>query len=398
MARFTPSSNKHPCKMCDRTHDGDCRESPEGVVYCHTELNGVKPGRQHPERPYVYCGQTKRGHECGIWKPLELCTERPEKTPRDGNPYKEYTFYWWDGSEVPVKRFRLDRTGEKSVKKWRSPGLCGRPQSEVAPFRWQICRPELTAGEMLFVLKGELKTEQLAAKGFHAISILDPSERLISELRRLVAQKITVVLAPDCDLADLGGWYAELIGALPQAHTLMPPLRGMDWRFPPADGGLGVEDWIKASSPDQDEILRAVTTEPWDPAAGIVLTSSTPAPTMELDGDDLTPADQAVLEYVGEGWIETEKSGIKATQLNAGAALTEFRKSVPAAAVRLNIVTGLVEVNGAPFAEADLKTFYSEMQAQGWNINKEACMDALLRIAEKNRYIGICICQKLYQK
>lgn len=384
MGSFTPSSRRNPCKVCDRQHDGDCREDEDGVVFCHTQLNGVKAGHQHPDRPFVYCGQTKRGHDCGIWKPLHLCTDKPTKTARGGEPYKEYDFFWWDGSPVPVKRFRLDKPGKKAVKKWRSPGLGGRPQSDVAPFRWHLAVDQLTAGDLLFILKGELKTEQLVAKGFQAISILEVNERLITELRFLVSDDISVVLAPDCDLADLGDWYSDLIGALPDAKTLMPPMVGMDWRFPPSNGGLGVEDWINASSPDQNDILSAITVEPWDAANGEILPAT--ELTLVIDADDSVPADQALAAYWGEGWFPNEKGQSIPTKLNTGTALNHLRQQIPDGSLRLNDVTGLVEVNGIPMAEADLSTFYGEVQANGWGINKEACSDAIIRLALKHRF------------
>ena len=81
-ATFTPSSKQHPCKLCGRTKDGDCRESSEGFVLCHTVLNGVAKGQQHPDLPFVYCGQSDEGPGAGIWKPLELCETRTDKAPR----------------------------------------------------------------------------------------------------------------------------------------------------------------------------------------------------------------------------------------------------------------------------------------------------------------------------
>ena len=73
----------------------------------------------------------------------------------------------------------------------------------------------------------------------------------------------SVVLAPDCDLKDLDGWYRELSDQLPEARTLMPPLKGMNWRNPPKDGGLGVEDWLQISKPDTEAFHAAINLHPW---------------------------------------------------------------------------------------------------------------------------------------
>ena len=383
--RFTPSSARNPCPVCGRTHDGDCRVSSDGVVYCHTQLNGVEPGKQHPDLDFVYCGQTKRGHLCGIWKPLHLCTEKPQKTDRPQG-LKEYSFRFWDGTEVPVKRFRLDRPGEKSNKGWRKPGLNGRPQVDIAPYRWHVATQDIASGDLLLITKGELKAEQLAVKEFRSISILDPSERLITELRSLAADGIAIVLCPDNDLADLSEWYAELTAALPSARTLMAPMRGMDWRFPPADGGLGVEDWINSSNPNQDDIIRAITDAPWEPGAGVVFEATPAAALATVEEEDLVPADQALLAYWGDGWRDGKNGQQVPTKQNAGQALTHLREAVPASAMRLNVVSGLVEVNGCPFEEADLETFYAEVQAQGWDVTEKAVKDPVVRLGLQHRF------------
>ena len=289
MARFISSSKKNPCKICGRTHDGDCRETPEGIIYCHTELNGVKPGNPHPEHEYVYCDCTKRGHECGIWKPLSLCTVPTKK--RAPAPTDYYDYFFWDQSPTPVQRYRKQTATGKEIK-WCSGGLNGRLQIDVAPFCWHKVTDQLSAGDPLFVLKGELKTQQFAAKGLHAISILEVSERLISELRSLAADGIAIILCPDNDLPDLGGWYAELIAALPSASTLIPPMQGMDWRYPPHKGGLAVEDWIKAGSPSQEEILRAISTDPWQPGEDLG-----PVQADDEFPSDQQPADLDLLTY-----------------------------------------------------------------------------------------------------
>ena len=381
MRRFTPSSQRNPCPVCDRTKDADCRITSEGVVYCHSQLNGVKPGEQHPEREFVYCGPTKNGHLCGIWKPLHLCV-KPDKQ-RELAQTAYYDYFFWDGTPTPVQRYRKQTAKGKDIR-WCAPGLGGRPQADVAPYRWHKVRPELTAGETLFVLKGELKTEQLAGKGLHAISVLGYSERLAIELRNLAVDGIAIVLCPDNDLADLNSWYAELIAAIPSAQTLLPPMKGMDWRYPPATRGLGIEDWIKASSPSQEVIFSTITPEPWQ--LGESLEPDPAATLVTLDAEDLLPADQSLLSYWGDGWFVDDKGKTKATSLNAGSALTLLRAALPEAAIRLNVLSGLAEVNGSPFSEADLATFYAEVQAQGWNVNKEAVTDVVVRLAQQNRY------------
>ena len=256
------SGRNNPCPICDRTKDGDCRITDTGLVLCHTELNGVKKGDRHPERPFVYCGHSDEAQGFGTWKPEHLCEQRPEKSRRE--PKTQYFDYcFWDGSPTPSQRYRKDfADGRSKEVKWCRGGLQGRPQTDVAPYCWHEMSARAADGELLFVAKGELKVQQLQDQGYPAISILGISEALVVSLRAFGS---LVVLTPDCDLHDLDGWYRELSDQLPDARTLMPPLKGMNWRKPPQNGGLGVEDWLQRSNPDAGAILKAIVAESWNP-------------------------------------------------------------------------------------------------------------------------------------
>ena len=267
MAAFTPSSRANPCPVCGRTKDGDCRTLDSGLVLCHTTLNGVGIDEKHPDRPFVYRGHSDEAQGFGKWKPVELCEDRADKAPRKPDThYFDYQF--WDGTPTPAQRYRKDAPGKPKDVKWCKGGLGGRRQSEVAPYRWAKVKAAITAGDILLVVRGELKANLLAGRGFHCISLLNQTdERLISELRALVSQQVAIVLIPDNDLADLDHWYANLVAAIPQAKSLLCPLKGMDWRNPPDDHGLGIEDWLIRSLPSNDDILAAITDSPWGATA-----------------------------------------------------------------------------------------------------------------------------------
>lgn len=259
---FTPSGRNNPCPMCDRTHDGDCRVTDQGMVLCHTQLNGVPLGKRHPERPFIYCGHSDDAQGFGKWLPEHL-DDPSKKAPRQQHAEPIYFNYcFWDGTPTPAQRYRKDTSKGKEVK-WCRGGLQGRPQKDVAPYLWFETAQQRADGELLFIVKGELKAQQMTAAGFACISILDCSERLVTELRSVSSQ---AVIAPDCDLKDLQGWYSELSNQLPDARHLLPPMRGMDWRTPPDDGGLGLEDWLQRSKPDQHTILNTITVKPWKPS------------------------------------------------------------------------------------------------------------------------------------
>ncbi|MDO6353258.1 AAA family ATPase [Synechococcus sp. YX-04-1] len=229
------------------------------MVLCHTVRDGVVPkGLQHPDRPFIYCGESDEAQGFGKWLPEHL-DDPSKKAPR--KPRERFWVYrCWDGTDFPVRRKRTDTPGKEKWVGWETTFPEGRRQAEIAPFHWHETEQKRAAGELLFVVKGELKAEQLAAAGFASISILDPTERLVFELRRMQSQ---VVLAPDCDLADLDHWYRELSNQLPQASHLMPPLKGMNWRNPPKEGGLGVEDWLERSKPDAQTIAAGIVSTTW---------------------------------------------------------------------------------------------------------------------------------------
>jgi hypothetical protein len=259
--KFTPSSRKNPCPICGRTKDGDCRVLENKFVLCHTPQVDAKEGRYHQKKPFIYCGWSDDAQGFGTWKPKELDDSSQKDQRQTTKEPLLWTYRCWDGEEFPVQRKRVDREGQDKWVGWAAKFPDGRRQSEIAPFQWHDSIQRCLDGELLFVVKGELKAEQMVAAGFPCISVLDVTERLVAGLRQLQSQ---VVLAPDCDLADLHHWYQELANQLPDARHLMPPLKGMNWSEPPKDGGLGVEDWLQRSKPDVEAILNAIVADRWD--------------------------------------------------------------------------------------------------------------------------------------
>ena len=135
---------------------------------------------------------------------------------------------------------------------------------------------------------------------------------------------------------------------------------------------------------------------PWISPWPVQVSASAPAPlkteaacNVDMSGSKALvgeSADAVILNYWGDGWAVTDKGKTVATSLNAGLALNHLRRELPPSCLRLNVVSGLVEVNGSPLDEDNLATLYAEVQAKGWLLNKEACIDAILRIALKNKF------------
>ena len=260
---FRPSGPALPCPVCGRTKDGDCRILSDGRVFCHSERQGVKGKKCESNDFYVFLGESNEAQGAGMWKLDETAPAKAHraethraKAPREyGIRYFDYFF--WDGTAVPAKRYRKDVEGQPKEIKWTRGGLGGRSQNEVAPYLWE----KTSGAKQLFVVRGELKAELLAGRGFTAISCLNQKDELLAaELKAMRANGIEIVLVPDCDRADLDKWFKYLSKEVPGVQQLLAP--GLPWSNPPADGGLGIEDWIYAKSPSNDQILAAIT----DPA------------------------------------------------------------------------------------------------------------------------------------
>ena len=351
------SGTNNPCPMCDRTKDGDCRIADNGMVLCHSIQNGVDKGKHHPERPFIYCGQSDEAQGFGKWLPEHLADDQPQKLKRQPKTH-DFLYRFWDGSEVPVKRRRIDYADNRPKDVRWAGTLNGRPEKEIQPYRWKESRTQqVLDGGVLFVVRGELKADLLRGLGHPAISILGISERLIVELRRLGRD---VVLCPDCDLADLDKWYAELTRQLPECRHLLSPMKGLNWRQPPEHGGLGVEDWIGTAKPNSDTIKAAITDEPWQPQAIILDRSVT------LD-DLLGPAEDGQLRRP-----RTDK-------------LTQAIAIV--LPLRFNELTQRIENDGKEIDGDFLNTLYLQLaEIHQLEINSKRAADAALVVARRNSY------------
>ena len=152
--------------------------------------------------------------------------------------------------------------------------------ADLAPFGWQdVITHHRQHGGPVLISKGELKVLWCQDIGLQAISIHEWNDRLAQELLALGRD---AVLVPDCDLADLRGWYTSACKALPHARHLLTP--GADWANPPKQHGVGLDDWLQTniesvSSTTATDLLAGVTDQPWQPAD---------------DGDD-APVDQRKL-------------------------------------------------------------------------------------------------------
>ena len=292
-ADLKPSSKSCPCPVCDRTKDGDCRIHGDGIVLCRTHTGkGLNPGDRAPSgAPYRFIGTSTKAYDLGMWKPaaewtnrgrLQVSTHRPTPAALNPQPTAEarpaeitlaaklarpqgqtlFHFARWDGTPVEATKFRTDH-GNNQPKEvnWR-PALSkeGLTQADLAPWNWhEAIAAHQQDGGPVVVLKGELKAQWLNDRGVTAISINGMDPTLEQQLKPLGN---AIVLAPDCDLSDLRGWYAKAAAALPQTRHLLVP--GANWAQPPDKNGVGIDDWLQSQPAiTAQEIIQAITSEGW---------------------------------------------------------------------------------------------------------------------------------------
>ena len=288
---FTYSSGAHPCPVCGRIKDGDCRLRDDGLVHCHTyQGDGLRREDPAPSgTPFKFVSTSNEAQGFGIWKPRDQWKERGGSTPnprshREPSPVAgaitltakltrpkgqtAFSFTRWDGTPVKAVKHRIDHgDGRGKDVTWR-PALSkeGLTQADLAPWNWHdAIAAHQQNNRPVVVVKGELKASWLKALEIPAVSINAWNH---TTAKHLLALGDAVVLAPDCDLADLQGWYAKAKAALPQARHLLTP--GANWLDPPEKDGVGVDDWLQTNlesvTPNTaSDLLAAITGQPWQP-------------------------------------------------------------------------------------------------------------------------------------
>lgn len=250
------SSRNNPCPVCGRTKDGDCRIGSDGLVLCHSNLD-AKFGDTSNDGLHRCLGKSRNDPKGSTaWKPASQWKEkRAEGTHR-------FTYRLWNGNPAPADRIRRDSgNGQEKSIRWERM-LNGTPEADIAPYRWHDALALLDHHDtppVLLIVKGELKADGLHRMGLPTISILSGQAHIQNLLQRLSDINVSPVLAPDCDRADLDGWYQDIAKALPNCQHLHYP---GEWNNPPSNGGRGPEDWLSTDRPSQEDVLYAIGTDP----------------------------------------------------------------------------------------------------------------------------------------
>ena len=263
------SSTAHPCPVCGRTKDGDCR-SAEGLVLCHTYRDG-RPGQViegHDQRCWVYTKTTSDGL-WGVWKVDSTQFVPHYKRPRLAGR-KEYV-YEDKGGRPLVRVVRQDNEqGGKRIhqESWNGSGWVKGGVERVAAqiHLYRITEARQLAeetGRPIFLVEGEACADALLALGIPATTSIGGAGKWHkygwpNYVEDLKGQQ--VVLCPDCD--QPGVKHMQEIERSLREHgipicgwLLAPP--NANWQDLPTKGGLDIVDWLEQGA-TVEQILGAV--------------------------------------------------------------------------------------------------------------------------------------------
>lgn len=237
MSNFQVSSQRNPCLVCGRTKDKDCRISEdEGLVLCHTERNGRKPGEEF--NGFIYLGEITDGAGWGKWL-LKSGEFKKERTP--GQEFR-YQFTDTEGNLL-VEEVRIyQATGDK--KTWMEPK--GVDTAKLAPYRYIEAIQSLKDGaDKCFICEGPPKADALWELGISAVAFAN-GFKANRDSHWFEGFEDRLIVAADRDKPGLEK-AEKVLKAYPLAKLLKPCPESAYWEpeFIAHGGGFDIKDWIE---------------------------------------------------------------------------------------------------------------------------------------------------------
>ncbi len=237
MSNFQVSSQRNPCLVCGRTKDKDCRISEdEGLVLCHTERNGRKPGEEF--NGFIYLGEITDGAGWGKWL-LKSGEFKKERTP--GQEFR-YQFTDTEGNLL-VEEVRIyQATGDK--KTWMEPK--GVDTAKLAPYRYIEAIQSLKDGAAkCFICEGPPKADALWELGISAVAFAN-GFKANRDSHWFEGFEDRLIVAADRDKPGLEK-AEKVLKAYPLAKLLKPCPESAYWEpeFIAHGGGFDIKDWIE---------------------------------------------------------------------------------------------------------------------------------------------------------
>ena len=253
--KFQQSGKGHPCPICDRTKDTDCRWNDE-VVLCHTHID------QDAQIPgYVYRGAKD------IWGQYFPTKGQQAKPVRD-KAKKEFIYEDLDGTPL-VKVTRIDDgQGKKKIYQshWNGKRWIKRLTPEIKPklrlyrINDPINQEAIAQTRPLLVVEGEGKVDLLLGLGIAATCSIGGAgkwQQYGYPNYREDLKRVNVVLCPDRDEPGLKHCL-EIEQDFPKAQWLYAFPDSDQWNDLPKKDGLDIADWVAQQSLTADQILGAI--------------------------------------------------------------------------------------------------------------------------------------------
>ncbi|AFZ15736.1 hypothetical protein Cri9333_4981 (plasmid) [Crinalium epipsammum PCC 9333] len=302
------SGKNHPCPICDRTKDGDCKFS-ETEALCHTHIDGEPIGLNNSTHLLLwkYNGATKdRG-----WGQYRLDTrERQERKEIRAKSRKEYFYDDRNGNRL-IKVTRVDDgQGRKQFyqshwdgQKWVS-GLTEEVKKAVPIYKYQQVRSAIANGQPIFMVEGEGVADALWELGIAATTTLGGSKKYRTYgdySQDLVGASL--VISPDRD--ECGLEHMEDINQdFPDAQWCYCFPDSPLWEHIPKNSGSDLADWIINDKATEKDIMNAVGAkrelkqfQPNDNSNSNVI--SHPTATREIYTNE--EIDQKINQFISEG-------------------------------------------------------------------------------------------------
>lgn len=253
--KFQHSSKGHPCPLCGRVKDNDCRWNEE-VVLCHThvEQDAGIPG-------YVYRGQND------IWGQY-FPESKPAPKPTRPKAQKEFIYCDHDGQPLVKVTRKDDGKGGKKIyqshwdgSRWKS-GLGDLDRERLRLYRIadSINQEAIAQQQPILIVEGEGKVDLLLGMGIAATCSIGGAGKwrkygYPNYLKDL--QDAVVVLCPDRDQPGVKHCL-DIEQDFPNAQWLYAFPNSAEWENLPKKNGLDIADWVAQENLSAEQILGAI--------------------------------------------------------------------------------------------------------------------------------------------
>lgn len=264
MTNLIASSKTHPCPVCDRTKDGDCRTGEgKNLVLCHTH----SMGNGALINGYRFCGQS----DDGLWGQWGWVGEKGLKNDRPSSASITYYNYPARNGSPLIRVARKDGiNNSKSFWQeyvvdgvWLSAGKVPNAskadaRKRVPIYRYAEVQTAIDSGNVVVWVEGEKVADALWEIGIPATTSIGGSaafERWGDYTQDLKAAHVAV--SPDWDKEGFK-YAAKVSEAFGITRWILPFSKSYRWTLVmPKNHGLDLADQIKDGA-TKDELLAAI--------------------------------------------------------------------------------------------------------------------------------------------